>query len=86
MADSTEVTELDMLKLAAAVDAGLETVPKDEPEEDTETEVTSSGDNEHTPAPAEEAKKQTEASDEVSSTKEKSEDDKSSLTKQPSED
>jgi hypothetical protein len=86
MADSTEVTELDMLKLAAAVDAGLETVPKDEPEADTETDVTSSGDNEQTPAPAEEAEKQTEASDEVSSTKEKSEEDKSSLTTQPSED
>jgi hypothetical protein len=86
MADSTEVTELDMLKLAAAADAGLETVPKDEPEVETETEVNSSGDNEQTPAPAEEAEKQTEASDEVSSTKEKSKEDKSSLTTQPSED
>jgi len=86
MADSMEVTELDMLKLAAAADAGLETIPKDEPEVETETEVNSSGDNEQTPAPAEEAEKQTEASDEVSSTKEKSKEDKSSLTTQPSED
>jgi hypothetical protein len=86
MADSMEVTELDMLKLAAAADAGLETVPKDEPEVKAETEVNSSGDNEQTPAPAEEAEKQTEASDEVSSTKEKSEEDKSSLTTQSSED
>ena len=86
MADSTEVTELDMLKLAAAVDAGLETIPKDEPEVEAKTEETSSGDNEQKPAPAEEAEKQTEASDEVSSTKEKSKEDKSSLTTHPSED
>jgi hypothetical protein len=86
MADSMEVTELDMLKLAAAADAGLETIPKDEPKEKTETEVNSSGDNEQTPAPAEKAEKtKLEASDEVSSTKEKSKEDKSSLTTQPSE-
>jgi len=87
MADSMEVTELDMLKLAAAADAGLETIPKDEPEVETETEVNSSGDNEQTPAPAEEAEKpKLEASDEVSATKEKSEEAKSSLTTQSSED
>ncbi len=87
MADSTEVTELDMLKLAAAADAGLETIPKDEPEVETETEVNSSGDNEQTPAPAEKAEKtKLEASDDVSSTKEKSKEDKSSLTTQSSED
>jgi hypothetical protein len=87
MADSMEVTELDMLKLAAAADAGLETVPKDEPEVKAETEVNSSGDNEQTPAPADEAEKtKLEASDDVSSTKDKSEEDKSSLTTQSSED
>jgi hypothetical protein len=87
MADSMEVTELDMLKLAAAADAGLETVPKDEPEVETETEVSSSGDNEQEPALADEAEKtKLEASDEASSTKEKSEEDKSSLTTQSSED
>ena len=87
MADSTEVTELDMLKLAAAADAGLETIPKDEPKEKTQTEVNSSGDNEQTPAPAEKAEKtKLEASDEASATKEKSEEAKSSLTTQPSED
>jgi hypothetical protein len=87
MADSMEVTELDMLKLAAAADAGLETIPKDEPEVKAETEVNSSGDNEQTPAPAEEAEKtKLEASDEVSATKEKSEEAKSSLTTQSSED
>jgi hypothetical protein len=86
MADSMEVTELDMLKLAAAADAGLETVPKDEPEVKAETEVNSSGDNEQTPAPADEAEKtKLEASDEVSATKEKSEEAKSSLTTQSSE-
>jgi hypothetical protein len=87
MADSMEVTELDMLKLAAAADAGLETVPKDEPEVKAETEVNSSGDNEQTPAPAEKAEQtKLEASDEVSATKEKSEEAKSSLTTQSSED
>jgi len=87
MADSMEVTELDMLKLAAAADAGLETVPKDEPEVKAETEVNSSGDNEQTPAPAEKAEQtKLEVSDEASSTKEKSEEDKSSLTTQSSED
>jgi hypothetical protein len=87
MADSMEVTELDMLKLAAAADAGLETVPKDEPEVETETEVNSSGDNEQTPAPADKAEKtKLEASDDVSSTKEKSKEDQSSLTTQSSED
>jgi hypothetical protein len=86
MADSMEVTELDMLKLAAAADAGLETVPKDEPEVKAETEVNSSGDNEQTPAPAGKAEKtKLETSDDVSSTKEKSKEDKSSLTTQPSE-
>ena len=82
-----EVTELDMLKLAAAADAGLETIPKDEPKEETETEVSSSGDNEQKPAPADKAEKtKLEASDEVSATKEKSEEAKSSLTTQSSED
>jgi len=87
MADSTEVTELDMLKLAAAADAGLETIPKDEPKEKTETEVNSSGDNEQKPAPADKAEKtKLETSDDVSSTEEKSKEDKSSLTTQSSED
>jgi hypothetical protein len=86
MADSMEVTELDMLKLAAAADAGLETVPKEEPKVEAKTEVSSSGDNEQTPAPAGKAEKtKLETSDDVSSTKEKSKEDKSSLTTQPSE-
>ena len=85
MADSTEVTELDMLKLAAAADAGLETVPKDEPKVETKTEVTSSGDTEQKPAPAEEAETNKRgASDEVPASKEKSKE-ASSLTEQPSE-
>ena len=87
MADSMEVTELDMLKLAAAADAGLETIPKDEPKEETETEVSSSGDNEQQPAPADKAEKtKLETSDDVSSAEEKSKEDKSSLTTQSSED
>ena len=86
MADSTEVTELDMLKLAAASDAGLEAVPKEEPKVEAKTEVTSSGDTEQKPAPAEKAESnKPEASDEASATKEKSEEAKSSLTTQPDE-
>jgi len=87
MADSTEVTELDMLRLAAAADAGLETIPKDEPKVEAETEVASSGDTEQKPAPADKAEKtKLETSDDVSSTEEKSKEDKSSLTTQSSED
>ena len=87
MADSTEVTELDMLKLAAAADAGLETVPQDEPKVEAKTEVASSGDTEQKPAPAEEAQtNKLGTSDEVPASKEKSEEAKSSLTTQPSED
>jgi len=85
MADSPEVTELDMLKLAAAADAGLETVPEDEPKEKAETEETSSGDTEQEPAPAEEAKTNEDASSEAPATEEKSKDAKSSLTTQPEE-
>lgn len=85
MADSTEVTELDMLKLAAAADAGLETVPEDEPKEDAETNEASSGDTDQQPATDEKAENKQEASSEVSATEEKSEEAKSSLTTQPSE-
>jgi len=85
MADSTEVTELDMLKLAAAADAGLETIPQDEPKVEAKTEVASSGDTEQKPAPAEEAETNKRgASDEVPASKEKSKE-ASSLTEQPSE-
>ena len=86
MADSKEVTELDMLKLAAAADAGLETVPEDEPKIEAKTEEASSGDTEQTPAPAEEAKtNKQDASSEAPATEEKSKDAKSSLTTQPDE-
>ena len=86
MADSMEVTELEMLKLAAAADAGLEAVPQDEPKVEAETEVASSGDTEQKPAPAGEAETNKRgASDEVPASKEKSEE-ASSLTTQPSED
>ena len=85
MADSMEVTELEMLKLAAAADAGLEAVPQDEPKVEAETEVASSGDTEQKPAPAEEAETNKRgASDEVPASEEKSKE-ASSLTTQPSE-
>ncbi|NBW15585.1 MAG: hypothetical protein EBR82_47125, partial [Caulobacteraceae bacterium] len=86
MADSTEVTELDMLKLAAAADAGLETIPEEEPKEKVETADTSSGDTDQQPATDEKAETNKEASSEVSATEEKSKEAKSSLTTQPSED
>ena len=82
MADSIEPTELDMLKLAAAVDAGLETVPKDTEEVEPKQEVDSSGDTEQTPAPAEKAETKQDSTDVESATEEKSEDAKSSLTTQ----
>ena len=50
MAELKEVSELDMLKLAAAADAGLETIPEDKPTEEAETTETSSGDISETPA------------------------------------
>ena len=50
MAELKEVSELDMLKLAAAADAGLETIPEDKPTEEAKTTETSSGDISETPA------------------------------------
>ena len=85
MADSMEPTELDMLKLAAAADAGLESVPDDEPKVEEKQEADSSGDTEQEPAPAVEAENKQDASSEAPATEEKSEDAKSSLTTEPSE-
>lgn len=90
MADSNNLTEADVLAMAQAADEGrnLSSTPKEDEKAKAETEAKEkvSGDTEQTPAPAEEAEKQTEASDEVSATKEKSEEAKSSLTTQSSED
>ena len=83
MADSMEPTELDMLKLAAAADAGLESVPLDEPKVEEKQEADSSGDTVQEPAPAEEAETKQDASSEAPATEEKSEEAKSSLTTQP---
>lgn len=85
MADSMEPTELDMLKLAAASDAGLKEVPPDEPKAEVNQEADSSGDTEQEPAPAGEAENKQDASSEAPATEEKSEDAKSSLTTEPSE-
>ena len=85
MADSTEPTELDMLKLAAAADAGLESVPLDEPKVEEKQEADSSGDTVQEPAPAEEAETKQDASSEAPATEEKSEEAKSSLTTESSE-
>ena len=86
MADSTETSELDMLKLAAAADAGLPTIPDDDVDElEKKKEEVSSGDNEQTPAPAEKAETKQDSTDVESAPKEKSEDAKSSLTTQSEE-
>jgi hypothetical protein len=66
MADSKEPTELDMLKMAAAFDAGLTEVPEDNAEttEAVEQEVESS-DNSETPATPEDAETKSSSNDAV---------------------
>jgi hypothetical protein len=66
MADSKEPTELDMLKMAAAFDAGLDEVPEDNVEttEAVEQEVESS-DNSETPATPEDAETKSTSNDAV---------------------
>jgi len=91
MADSNNLTEADVLAMAQAADEGRDftPTPKEDEKAKVETEATekASGDNEQTPAPADKAEQtKLEASDEVSATKEKSEEAKSSLTTQSSED
>jgi len=91
MADSNNLTEADVLAMAQAADEGRDfsPTPKEDEKAKVETPVAdkASGDTEQTPAPAEKAEKiKLEASDEASATKEKSEEAKSSLTTQPSED
>ena len=91
MADSNNLTEADVLAMAQAADEGRDfsPTPKEDEKAKVETPATekASGDTEQKPAPAEEAEKpKLEASDEVSATKEKSEEAKSSLTTQSSED
>ena len=90
MADSNNLTEADVLAMAQAADEGRDfsPAPKEDEKAKVETPATEkvSGDTEQKPAPAEEAEKpKLEASDEVSSTKEKSKEDKSSLTTQSDE-
>jgi hypothetical protein len=91
MADSNNLTEADVLAMAQAADEGRDFSPTPKEDEkakvETPTPVEASGDTEQTPAPAEKAEKtKLEASDEVSATKEKSEEAKGSLTTQSSED
>ena len=91
MADSNNLTEADVLAMAQAADEGRDftPTPKEDEKAKVETEATekASGDNEQNPAPADKAEQtKLEASDEVSATKEKSEEAKSSLTTQSSED
>lgn len=87
MAELKEVSELDMLKLAAAADAGLETIPEDKPTEEAETTETSSGDTSETPATPETTEIKSTSDDVVTDEVPKTEtvSTKSSLTTQPDE-
>jgi hypothetical protein len=89
MADSNNLTEAELLAMAQASDEGREYVPEtkkdEEPKAEKTTEEKASGDTEQTPAPAEEAKNEKDASSEAPATEEKSKDAKSSLTAQPDE-
>ena len=87
MAELKEVSELDMLKLAAAADAGLETIPEDKPKEEAETTETSSGDILETPATPETTETKSTSDDVVTDEVPKTEtvSTKSSLTTQSDE-
>jgi hypothetical protein len=87
MAELKEVSELDMLKLAAAADAGLETIPEDKPTEEAETTETSSGDTSETPATPETTETKSTSDDVVTDEVPKTEtvSTKSSLTTQSDE-
>jgi hypothetical protein len=87
MAELKEVSELDMLKLAAAADAGLETIPEDKPTEEAETTETSSGDILETPATPETTETKSTSDDVVTDEVPKTEtvSTKSSLTTQSDE-
>ena len=90
MADSSNLTEADILAMAQAADEGRDYNPIPKEDEKAKAEAPesekASGDTEQKPAPAENAENKQEASSEVSATEEKSEEAKSSLTTQPSED
>jgi hypothetical protein len=90
MADSNGLTETDLLAMAQAADEGRDFDPTPKKEEETKVEQVGSekpsGDTDQKPATDEKAETKQEASSEVSATEEKSEEAKSSLTTQPSED
>ena len=87
MADSNNLTEADVLRMAQLSDEGMDftPTPKEVEKAKVETTVTEkvSGDTEQKPAPAEEAEtNKQDASSEAPATEEKSKDAKSSLTTQ----
>jgi len=89
MADSNNLTEADVLRMAQLSDEGMNFTPTPKEDEKAKVETTAtekaSGDTEQKPAPAGEAETNKRgASDEVPASKEKSEE-ASSLTTQPSE-
>jgi colicin import membrane protein len=90
MADSNGLTETDLLAMAQAADEGRDFNPTPKKEDETKVEQVGSekpsGDTDQKPATDEKAETKQEASSEVSATEEKSEEAKSSLTTQPSED
>lgn len=90
MAESNNLTEADILAMAQAADEGREYNPTPKEDEKAKAETPApekaSGDTDQKPATDEKAETKQEASSEVSATEEKSEEAKSSLTTQPSED
>lgn len=87
MADSNNLTEVDLLAMAAAADEGRDYNPEPKKEEEAKAEQAptekASGDTEQKPAPAEEAEIKQAASSDAPAAKEESKDAKSSLTTEP---
>jgi hypothetical protein len=87
MADSNEMSELDLLKMAAALDAGLDKVPDDveSAPKIEESETPQAENTEEQPATPEAAETKQDASSDAPATKDKTEEAKSSLTTQSDE-
>ena len=89
MADSNNLTDVDLLKMAQAADEGRDYVPEPKKEEEAKVEQVAtekaSGDTDEKPASQEKAETKQDASSEAPATEEKSEEAKSSLTTQSDE-
>ena len=89
MADSNNLTDVDLLAMAQAADEGRDYVPEPKKEEEAKVEQVAtekaSGDTDEKPASQEKAETKQDASSEAPATEEKSEEAKSSLTTQSDE-